>query len=337
MNVDPLKITLLMSWIVSTCFVGRRWSRGLLYSLAVIFASASLVLPDSRHKILCWLALSWIGFFIATLEGSREIGGTAQKHFIIQFFGFMFMALGVEVDPAPESAALTLLGVLIAFPSAAHAVFLGKFYRKITRRAFLYSVILPAICLLDFVMSRREVMLSDASDFWPIVPFVLGLISWIVHQISAWLRPDSRSIFVSIALAWLAMLFVVVAQGAGNVLLPFASIATFLIGGLLLYLEFKKASLRWSVFVVASVAGLPGLLGFASVFYCMQSFADIAALGLVMLVAGLIFQSAALIQNLKTAVAMPGRPPFRLVALALVGFFTAIAIHVLGGGTHVLE
>jgi hypothetical protein len=330
LSQNPLLIVLSASWALATLFSPARIQRNLAYWITVASASFALFSSSPEAKVLAWMTCLWSGYFIALVEGWRSGSGLGQKYFIIQFLAATSVGLGVAVSSSPVAPYLVLIGVLVSLPNVFYSLVFHSFFMSISRRAFLYSIILPSIVILNFLLSQKEQFSAQLDWLWGIVPLVLGFLGLLLNSVFSLIRNDSKSVFIAQAQAWLGLLLVLTTESSPTGLLAFVSIASFLMCGFPLSLEVKRYSKGVGFFIVASLMGLPGFLGFNAVFYSIRSLNPQQVFGLSLLLIALFFQSAAWIRGYTGNKNRNEVVPFRFYLLCILNGSLSIVIHLIG-------
>ncbi|NDG85258.1 MAG: hypothetical protein EBX52_09525 [Proteobacteria bacterium] len=270
------------------------------------------LLAFSSHSIpaglLLLFAIEILAFMRMCRGTRRDLHASSLKWFILVFLGCMIALFGAALGEVPAGRALLVSGLLLMVPNGITNFFFGGFFEQQTLRSLLGSVLIPAFVAIDILLKSKSGAKADLGAGFEVALQLLGGLTLIHSALLAYLRQRIKSVLVHAALAWVgaALLFGPFdPEGAAPVV--FSSIAVFSVLMVPFLALSSQLGPRYFSFARIAALGLPGTIGFASVFFAMKESLVVSPFAIGALFAGQLLLIMALVSCRTRDVATPDR------------------------------
>ena len=248
--------------------------------------------------LLFLLSINLIAFIQATLGGQKSSSAGTQKRFCLVLLGLFSALFGVSLGNVPGSLLFTFFGLLVLIPNGLTTIFFNRHYERMTLKAYLQSVLLPAFVALDILLKVKPEMRVDYSQVWDVSLTALGLFTFLYSSLLALVKSRLKPvlIYLSQALIGLALFLFVVDSASLNR----EALTAISIGGVSAAILFNLASQlgqRHVSFVKVALLGLPGLIWFTIYFFALKMTMSLSVFWLLVLVLGYLLQAITLISK----------------------------------------
>jgi hypothetical protein len=314
-----LNLIVFFSWLLTAYPLGL---------VPVLVAGAILFSTSISVNLLLLLTLTLISFILAMREGRKSSRVLAQKYYVLRLFGVFLAITGLSLQGWIGSSFLIALGLVITLPSFLWSVLFKRHYQSLTVRAYLYSVVLPALAVLNILFKIRAEVKIDFAQGWDVLFTGLGLSTLLFSSFYAFIQQKTKPVIIYLTQAWIGLgLFLLVIDVAPFSELALSSLMSFAMTGALLFVYGKCGGKKANAFGRAVMVGLPGFLGYTTYYYSVKSIAGLQVNWIWAILIAYLFQILALMMNDRRDYSSPqsARLRFWLVSgvqlLAAAGFF----------------
>jgi hypothetical protein len=314
-----LNAIVFLSWLFTADPIGL---------VSILLGGAILFSASISVNLLLLLTLTLISFIIAMRESKRSTHIIAQKYYTLRLLGVFIALVGLCLQAAMASSFLIALGLVITLPSFFWSVLFKRHYESMSVRAYLYSIVLPALVVLNILFKIKAEVKVDFSQAWDILFTGVGLATLLFSSIYAFTQQKTKSVVIYLTQAWIGLgLFLLVMDTAPFSELALSSLLSFALTGALLFVAGKRGGKKSNAFSRAVMVGLPGFLGYTTYYYSIKSVAGLQVNWIWAILVAYLFQILALMMNDRRdyVATQSMRLRFWLIAvvqcLAAAGFF----------------
>ncbi|MBU6153060.1 MAG: hypothetical protein KGP28_02050 [Bdellovibrionales bacterium] len=276
--------------------------------------------------LLMLLLVQIFAFVQASVGMRRENNGVAQKRFAMVMAGGVIAIFGHALGSCWQGRILGLFGLLLLIPNGVTTLLFARFYERLTLRAFLGSVVIPAFAAIYILSRWKEEISGDLEEGWRYALLSVGSITVLVAGVMGLARLRVRSVMVFWSHSWIGFALLVLAAPSESLMSQaLAAIATFAVSSVVLMTCALQLGKGHFVFSRVSSLGFPGLVGFMALYFMVKVLIELglgwAALGFI----GFIMQAITLVLCHPKTPQVSNRK-------ARIRFWTVVAVQGVSGG-----
>ena len=250
------------SWLLSSTPLGL---------LSVIISGAILFSQSIPVNILLLLSLTVLSYVISAQKSQKKFSGLAQLNYGIRLAALFTALLGSALQGYAVAPLLTFLGLLAAMPLCLFAAFFSRHYESMTLKAFLYSVLLPSLVILNVLVKIKTEVKVEWGQWWDLILTVVGLTSLLAGTFFAFLKQKTKPLLIYLSLAWLGLgLFLLVMDAEALTPLAIGALSAFIFTTPILMSLGKQLGPDYERTARLILLGAPGFLGFSVIFYSIK-------------------------------------------------------------------
>ena len=286
---NDLEVLILLSWLACSSWLGLG---AILISGAILFSASIPV------NILLLISLTLYSFYIAAARSRKRDALATRYYYFVRLF-FLFIALlGAAFQGYAISPLLICLGLLFSLPVLMWSLIFGRHYESLTIRAYIYSVLIPALTTLVVMLKIKNEMKVEWSQTWDILLTVIGLGTLLFGTLLAFLKKKTKGLIIYLTQAWIGLsVFVLVVETTPVMRFALAALCCFTVTAPVLLVLAKQMGKSTERFARVILIGMPGFLGFSSLYYTVRSVSGLNVYWLWVLAIAFLFQVLAMMLN----------------------------------------
>jgi len=259
--------------------------------------------------LLLLLLMQVLAFIQSSLGTKRENSGISQKRQIMVFAGIFIALFGSALGADRMGHLWVFAGLMLVIPNAFTGFFLNRYYERLTLRAHSGAVLLPALAAIDLLLKIRGEVRSEYAPVWDLGVAVLGGTTLIHSSLLAFFRMRVRPVLIHWSGAWIGLaVFLLGVDSEPNSQLVFSGLAVAIsASGSMLSLAAQLDS-RHFAFARAAALGMPGLIGFSTLYLAVKMLLSAGLVEFGVLFSGYLFLALALIVCRPRAALLQSRP-----------------------------
>ena len=314
--------------------IGISWALMLSFDSWVAIALALLVFFSRAIPInlLFLFTMTLIAFIQAVLGGQKSGSAGTQKRFFLVLFGLISALFGTSISGLPSSLLFVFFGLILLIPNGFTTLFFNRHYERLTLRAYLQSVIIPAFVALDILLKIRTDVKAEYAAVWEITLMVVGLFTFLYSSVLALVKTRLKQVLIYLSQAWIGLaLFLLTIDSNSMSQAVLTAIAIGAVGSVVLLNVSAQLGPRYFSFAKIATLGIPGTIWFTAYFFSLKMAMSLNILWLVVLGLGYLIQSVTLIS--REAI-----PPFQERKRVRVRFWVTVVVQLVTGvGLYWLE
>jgi hypothetical protein len=281
---NSLHAIVLLSWLFTASFVGIPT---ILFSGLILFSGSTSI------NLLLLITLTLLSFLASSKNSKRKFASLSQKYHIIRFSGLLLALLGSLMYPP-----LLMVGLILSMPNFLWAIFFDRHYLSMTTRSYLYSTVVPALLTLVVLGRVKGLVKVDYTQLWDVTVTVVGLGTLITGSMLAFLKRNTKALVVSLSQASIGLgVFLLLVDAESYSVFAMSALLCFAVASPILLIVGKQLSVRAETVSRVILLGMPGFLGFSTLYYSLKSIAALNVHWIWFVLVAYFFQMLAMIVN----------------------------------------
>ncbi|MBS1959275.1 MAG: hypothetical protein JST80_07390 [Bdellovibrionales bacterium] len=253
-SLNPVMIMVFASWCLS----------GVIASLPVTLIAGIVLMSSSVVvNLLALISLHLVAFLQTAVNSKKTALILTQKAYFLRLFGCFLAVYGVSSEGSQYSTLWVFFGLLISLPVMPWNVGFARHYVALTSRAYIDTVVLPALITLVVMGRIKDQVKVEYSQIWDLTLCCLGLATYAFSAIFAGISKRVRWILIHLTQSWLGFgLFALVMDAERVPVLLLGSLLGFVLLGARLFDLGSRQSPLFDAVARVALLGVPGALSF---------------------------------------------------------------------------
>lgn len=317
-DLNPVMIMVFVSW----CLSGFLSSLPITLIAGVVLMSSSVVV-----NLLALLSLHLVAFLQTAMNSKRNAMVLTQKAYFLRLFGCFLAVYGIASQGSAYANLWVFFGLLVSLPVMPWSVGFARHYSALTSRAYLDTVVLPAVVTLMVMARIKSAVKLDYAQIWDVSLCVLGLITYSLSAVFAGFSKRVKWSLIHLTQSWMGFaLFALVIDAETVSISLLGSLLGFVILGFRLFDLGSRQSSLFDAISRVSLLGIPGALSFLVFKEVIPGFVAMNPLWIALLFVVQSFQAYALIQGVSFENKGPAKPSLQFILLLLVQLFLFVGL-----------
>lgn|GEM_PF-4053570 len=246
--------------------------------------------------LLLMLLLQVFSFVQASVGTRKANHGVVQKRFMMVLFGGMVALFGQALKGGALGSVLGIVGLLLMIPNGVSSFFLSRFYERLTLRAFMGAVLIPAFVALELLFKLKSGMPQDLSEVWRAAMLGTGVVTILSSGLMALLRLRFKSVVIFGSQVWIGIsLLILASESSDRTELALAAVSIATLSSAVLLGHARQLGSKHYDFARLAALALPGTAGFAALHSCMGILMNMGVIWVCIAFLGFMLQVAALV------------------------------------------